>query len=124
HSADGTARAAGIVRSRRRAFRPAERRCRASPSCVLRQADTAELPTGMRWEEIAIAGAAMARRRGDGAAAQHHLADHELAIIFRRHAVEGPEAGVGVIGRARPFPYFSGVEEGAMAELVGARFPP
>ena len=46
----------------------------------------------------------MAARRGAAAAAQHELPAHELAIIFADRALGGPEAGIGAIGAAGPFP--------------------
>ena len=38
------------------------------------------------------------------AAAQHHLIDHELSIVFADRAGIGPEARIGFVGRPRPIP--------------------
>src|SRR5690349_7110825 len=67
---------------------------------VLRQPNAAELPTRRGWEKVAICGPDVAGRRGARSAAQHHLSHHELAVIFRRHALQWPEPGIGIIGGA------------------------
>ena len=55
------------------------------------QAHAAELPLRLGREEVAVAGAHVARGRGARAAAQHVLVAHELAVVFadgaRRRAV-------------------------------------
>src|SRR5712671_5290763 len=66
---------------------------------------TAELPARRRIEEVAIARARMARGGGVRAAAQHHLVDHELAVVFAERAGRGAEARIGRIGAARPLPH-------------------
>lgn len=38
------------------------------------------------------------------AAAQHHLPDHELAVVLADRAGQRPEAGIGVVGKAGPLP--------------------
>ena len=46
----------------------------------------------------------MAARRRAGAAAQHELPTHELAIILADRTLDRAEAGIGPIGAPRPFP--------------------
>ena len=46
----------------------------------------------------------MAGRRYAGAAAQHHLARHELAVVFAGRIVGGAIARIGAIGAGRPLP--------------------
>jgi hypothetical protein len=74
-------------------------------SCVLREAQAAELPALPGLKEIAIAGAQVAARRRARAAAQHVLAVHELAVVFADRARRGAEAGIGHVGAGRPFPH-------------------
>ena len=59
----------------------------------------------------------MSRRRSARAATQHHLAHHELAVIFGGDAFKGLKAGIGVIGRARPFPHLTVIDRSS------GRFP-
>ena len=47
----------------------------------------------------------MAGRRRVRGAAQHHLVDHELAVVFAERAVGGAIARIGRIGAARPLPH-------------------
>src|SRR3954469_13252058 len=49
---------------------------------VIRQPQAAELPARRRTEEVAIGQTRMALRRCLRTAAQHHLVDHEFAVIF------------------------------------------
>ena len=46
----------------------------------------------------------MAGRRGEGAAPQHHLIGHELAVVFGGRARRGLEARIGGIGAGGPLP--------------------
>src|SRR5436190_22165769 len=71
---------------------------------VIRQAESAELPTCRRIEEIAIALARMPRRRRLRAAAQHHLIDHELAIVLAERTGGRAVARIGRVGAACPLP--------------------
>src|SRR5262245_24338892 len=48
--------------------------------------EAAEHPAAGGWEEVAIRGAGVARRRDARAAAQHHLAAHELAVVLTDRA--------------------------------------
>src|SRR6185437_15691397 len=82
---------------------------RAAPlrSYVACQSDAAELPTRGRWKEVAIGGTYVPGRRRARAAAQHHLAAHELAVIFGQSSVERLVAGIGIVGRPRLFPNFA-----------------
>ena len=57
---------------------------RVSMKRVPREPQAGELPARGRREEVAIARPRMPGRRGEAAAAQHHLADHELAVVFGR----------------------------------------
>src|SRR5687768_14981286 len=75
-----------------------------TPSGVFRQPDAGELPARRRREEIAIARTHMAGWRDAGTAAQHHLIDHELAVVFGDRAGGRSETRIGLVGRARPFP--------------------
>ena len=59
---------------------------------VLRQPQPAELPARRRIEEVAVAHARMAFRRRQRAAAQHHLVDHELAVVFAERAFGGADS--------------------------------
>ena len=70
-----------------------------------------------RIEEIAIADARVALRRRQRGAAQHHLADHELAVVFAERAFGRAVARIGQIGAARPLP---GDAEG-VGDQAGAR---
>ena len=76
--------------------------CSPSPerggSGVARQAHAAELPLRVGREEVAVAGADVARRRGARAAAQHELVAHELAVVFADRACERAKAA-GRAGR-------------------------
>ncbi len=47
----------------------------------------------------------MAGRCRAGAAAQHHLAAHEFAVVFAHGAGRRVKAGVGQVGAGRPFPH-------------------
>src|SRR5689334_21464342 len=71
---------------------------------ILRQAHTAELPSFVGREEVAIGASRMAGGRCRGAAAQHHLPDHELAIVLADRARPGAEPRIGPISAAGPLP--------------------
>ena len=58
----------------------------------------------MGREEIAVGVTAVTERSGERSTPQHHLPDHEFAIVFSGHASKGLKAGIGVICRASPFP--------------------
>ena len=55
-------------------------------------------------EEVAVGRADVAARRGAGAAAQHELVAHELAVVLAERAGGRPVAGVGRVGALRPLP--------------------
>src|SRR5476651_1139068 len=64
-----------------------------------------ELPA-RRWiEEIAIARARMPNGRRKRRAAQHHLIDHELAVVLAERAFRRAIARIGRRGAARPLPH-------------------
>src|SRR3989304_657176 len=58
----------------------------------------------MGIEEIAIGPPHMALWRHAGAAPEHELIAHELAVVLANGARRGLEARVGEIGASRPFP--------------------
>ena len=62
---------------------------------VLGQPDAAELPARVGIEEVAVGGADVGARRGAGAAAQHDLVAHELAVVLAERAGRRREARVG-----------------------------
>ena len=92
-----------------------------SSDAVVDKPKPAELPA-RRWiEEISIARAGMSGRRRMGTAAQHHLADHELAIVLADRPDWSAIAGIGRIGAARPLPH---EPEGIVDQtLAGCDFP-
>src|ERR1044072_1571563 len=71
----------------------------------------------MRMKEVPVSDAAVPRRRYFRTAAQHHLAHHELAVVFSDSPGRFNEAGVGQVGAFRPFPAF------APLQLRGGGFP-
>src|SRR5690348_3189272 len=71
---------------------------------ILGQAQPGELPARLRGEEVAVAGAHVALRRGAGTAAQHPLAAHELAVVLAQRAWQRTEAWIRYVGRGGPFP--------------------
>src|SRR5690606_3453884 len=62
---------------------------------VAGQAQSGELPARVRREEVAVAGAHVAARRGAAATAQHELAAHELGVVFAGVVLPGTEARIG-----------------------------
>src|SRR4051794_11409933 len=75
---------------------------------VARQSQAGKLPALVWVEEVAVGRPRMSGRRRDGAAAQDHLVDHELAVVFADRAADGPESGIGPIGAFRPLPDMPG----------------
>ncbi len=55
-------------------------------------------------KEVAITHARVPCRRRMRATAQHHLVDHELAVVFAERAVGCAIARIGQVGTARPLP--------------------
>src|SRR5215471_3370732 len=88
-------------------------------SIVLNEPQPAKLPARVRIKEIAIACARMPGRGGVRAAAQYHLADHELAVVLPERALRCAVARIGQIGAAGPLPDHA---EGIVEE-IGARLP-
>src|SRR5438105_4027167 len=72
---------------------------------VVGQANARELPTRRRVEEVAVAFACVAEWRRVRRAPQHHLVDHELAIIFAERARRRPITRIGRVRAASPLPY-------------------
>src|SRR6202522_4496129 len=58
-------------------------------------------------EKVAISWAAMPRRSSHGSASEHHLAHHELSVIFSDSPGSLFETGIWQIGTLRPLPSFS-----------------
>src|SRR5579871_1227533 len=83
---------------------PREARGKRCSTEVFYQAHAGKLPACGRIEEVAVAFPGMARRRRERAAAQHHLIDHELAIVFAERTVSSAITRIGKIGAARPLP--------------------
>ena len=79
----------------------------------------------MRIEKIPIACAHVATRGCAGAAAQHHLIDHELAVVFADRAIGCTITRIGRIGARSPFPDIAehlarrGVVRGNRAQVSG-----
>src|SRR5215467_7263559 len=71
---------------------------------VMREPYAAELPARGRIEEVAVADARVARGRGMRAPSQHHLIDHELAVVLAERAGRRTVARIGRIGAASPLP--------------------
>src|ERR1700688_24187 len=74
-------------------------------SDILRQAETAELPPRGGAEEIAIRHALMPRWRGAGSAAQHHLVNHEFAVVLTERTRRRPIMRIGQVGASGPLPH-------------------
>src|SRR6476646_7613069 len=71
---------------------------------IVGKAQAAELPASPRIEEVAVCDAGMTVRRRQRGTAQHHLVDHEFAVVFTERAVARGKAWIGRIARARPLP--------------------
>src|SRR5258706_8109067 len=71
---------------------------------IIQQPQAAELPARRRREKIAVARTRVTLRCRMRAAAQHHLVDHELAVVLAERAVRRAVARVGQIRAARPLP--------------------
>src|SRR5580704_16121730 len=65
-----------------------------------------ELPTQMRVKEIPVGLPAVIHGSRYRSASQHHLADHELTVIFSDRAGRLLEAGIWQVGAFGPFPSF------------------
>src|SRR5215212_4410828 len=71
---------------------------------IIQKTQPAELPARRGIEEIAVARAGVAERRRMRTAAQHHLIDHEFAVVFAEGAERRAISGVGEVRAARPLP--------------------
>ncbi len=71
---------------------------------VAGQADAGEHPALLRIEEVAVARPHVAGGGDAGAAAQHELAGHELAVVLADRAARRLEPRIGGVGAAGPFP--------------------
>src|SRR5262245_51452958 len=70
----------------------------------LGQTQPAELPARRRIKEVAVAHTLMAFGRRQRGATEHHLADHELAVVFAESAFGGAIPRIWQVGTARPLP--------------------
>src|SRR5262245_35506315 len=66
--------------------------------------------------EVAVRGADMTARGEARSAAQHHLTDHELAVVFAESTGHRAETGIRRVRRLGPFP--------GIAEELGDREAP
>src|SRR5262249_37947103 len=73
----------------------------AALAAVVDQPQAAELPARRRVEEIAVTRARVAIRGRERGAAQHHLVDHELAVILAERTRGRAESRIGRIRTAR-----------------------
>ena len=78
----------------------------------------AELPARRRIEEIAIGRPRMTVRRRQRRAAQYHLIDHELAIVFAERTGLGLITGIRRIGAAGPLPHLPNASSSAPARAA------
>src|SRR5712692_10334114 len=82
----------------------AHMRSSAPSPAIIHEPQPAELPARRRIEEIAIADTRVPGGRRVRAAAQHHLVDHELAVVLAERALRRAIPWVGQIGAAGPLP--------------------
>src|SRR5262249_36728825 len=68
------------------------------------QADSAELPAGVRRKEVAVASAGVAARRNTRGAAQDELVAHELAVVLSQGPGRRAVAGIARIAARCPLP--------------------
>src|SRR3712207_6901386 len=71
------------------------------PYTTLFRSHARELPALVGREEVAVGPPRMGGRRGRGAAAQHHLVHHELAVVLAHGAFPRAKAGIGPVGADR-----------------------
>src|SRR3546814_14853506 len=71
---------------------------------ILGETQAGELPARMGWKEISISRPDVTGGCHAGAAAQHELAGHELAVVFADRAGCRPEAWLRPERAARPLP--------------------
>ena len=81
-----------------------------------------ELPARPGVEEVAIGGANVRARRGAGAAAQHELIAHELAVVLSDRARRRLEAWIRQVSASRPLPHVA-VDLPETAAGLGAHRP-
>src|SRR5881392_2805301 len=84
--------------------RPAKQAKSFASRKIARQTNPSELPAFLRLKEVAVGFADVRARSRAGAAAQHVLIAHALAIVFAQRAMLRAVTGVGRIRTARPFP--------------------
>src|ERR1700744_4645752 len=72
---------------------------------VVGKAQSRELPAMVRIKEVAIGDTAMSVGSCKRGAAQHHLVDHELAVVFAKRALDRAVSGVGGVGAPGPLPH-------------------
>src|SRR6516225_5169351 len=68
------------------------------------QADSAELPAGVRRKEVAVTPAGVAPRRDTRGAAQDELVAHELAVVLPQGPGRRAVTGVARIATRGPLP--------------------
>src|SRR5918995_413289 len=88
-----------------------------SSIAIVRQPQARELPARRGREEITVACTLMTFRRRERTSAQHHLIDHELAVVFAQRACDRLVAGIRRVWTLRPLP---DTAEG-IGERTGAR---
>src|SRR5271166_4475174 len=75
-----------------------------SLSGVACETNATELPALVGVKEVPVAAPGMIRRRGQRATAQHHLVDHELAVIFAHCTGDRTIPRIWAVGAACPLP--------------------
>src|SRR6516225_3521431 len=68
------------------------------------QANSAELPAGVRRKEVAVAPAGVAPRRDTRGAAQDELVAHELAVVLPQGPGRRAVTGIARMAARRPLP--------------------
>src|SRR5262245_50719964 len=73
-------------------------------NAVIGEPDSRKLPARFRGKEVTVGGADVRLRRNAGAAAEDHLATHELAVVLPQSSGCWLEPGIGKVSAGRPFP--------------------
>ena len=80
---------------------------------LISQSDPRKLPSQIRLEKVPIRFAAVSGRRNRRCSAEHHLVDHEFAVVFTYRTSRLLEARIGQVCAAGPFPSFPPIEMAA-----------
>src|SRR5207249_2533239 len=88
---------------------------------VCRQPQPGELPAAVGMEEVAIGGTDVSDGGGAGAAAQHELVAHELAVVLAQRPRQRLEAGIRGVSAARPLPDVAVELQERLVSAGGAR---